>query len=136
MSAKQIISASNVAYLLAGVYYAALAVLGESTVYAVIATIICFISIALSYRKSWFFSGPWRVASSVFVLVLTVSQLISTSLAVTFSNVEIGSAFINGAIFVVFLGVLISTSREVAKITTEHEEKEAKKETKRITYEI
>ena len=136
MSAKQIISASNVAFLLAGVYFAALAGLGESTVYAVIATVICFISIALSYRKSWFFSGPWRVASSVFVLVLTVSQLISTSLAVAFSNVEIGSALINGAIFVVFLGVLLSTSREVAKTTTEREEKEAKKETKRITYEI
>ena len=136
LSARSIISASNILFLIAGLYFATLAGLGESSVYGLIATIVCFVSIPLGVKKSWFFSGPWRVGAAVFVLVLTVSQLISVAMTATMSAVTIGSGLINGVLFVVFLGVMLATAKDITKSVANEDEDETRKESKKITYEI
>ena len=136
MSARTILGASNVLFLIAGLYFAALAGLGESSVYGLVATIICFVSIPLSIKKSWFFSGPWRVAAAVFVLVLTASQLISDSMTPRMSMVTIASGLINGVIFVLFLGVMLATTKDITKTVANKEEDETRNKSKKITYEI
>ncbi len=116
---------------------AALAGLGESSVYAALGSVLCLLAFILSVKKSWFFTGPWRVASAVFVLVLSASQIVSVSLSTVASSTVLISGIVNGAIFILFLGVLLSAAKEISKKPhEEEEEEEKKKEAKKLTYQI
>jgi hypothetical protein len=135
LSARELISPTNLLFILAGLYFVILAALAESSVYASIGALLCFVAAILSLQKKLFFAGPWRVASAVFVLVLTVSQLMTVSLSGIATSIVVASGLINGAFFILFLGVLLSVAKEVSKKPKEEEEEE-KKGSKKLTYEI
>ena len=72
---KSLFNVTNIAYLVAAVYFIVVAALGEATSYSVVAALLCLVSVALALRKEWFFSVPWRVATSAFVLILFSAQV-------------------------------------------------------------
>ena len=145
MSAKEVISPTNILFLVAGAYFLAIAGLNEGSFYSVVPAILCFVSFAVSFKSDWFFSAPWRVATSVLVLVLLVSQLISDSFVSNFISPSIlASIMISGVLFVLFVGVTLAAlftlvrheSEEEKRIEEKEEEARRKKESKKITYEV
>lgn len=136
MSAKGVISVSNIMFIIAGLYFILLAALGESSIYGVIATLFCLVSVAVDFKKDLFFSGPWRVATAIFIIVLTSAQLISLFMTSTASAIAIESILVNGVVFVLFLGVLLATARDITKKAADSDENEPTKEAKKLTYEI
>lgn len=122
-------------FILAGLYFVALAVLNESSIYVILASILCFSSAGLAVKKSWFFSIPWRVASAGVVLVLTVSQIISVVISPAVSSITVASELLNGALFILFLGVVLSSAKDIMKKAPKEEEEE-KKESRKLTYEV
>lgn len=125
MSLRSIFSVTNLAFLAGGVYFAAIAASQEATIYTAIVAVLCFVSVLFSLRESFHFSGPWRVASSVAVLVLLAGQEIASFRSGGGTDAySIGVVLLNGALLVVFLGVLLSSSREVTRQETKEEAEE------------
>ena len=77
--AKSLLNATNIAYVLAAVYFIVVTALGEATSYSVVAAVLCILSVPLALKKEWFFSVPWRVATSAFVLILFLAQVMAAS---------------------------------------------------------
>lgn len=123
-------------FLLAAIYFLAVAVIGEGSTYAAAGTALCLLAIVANFRKT-VVSDPWRVATASFSLVLFVVQLGADFTSKAFYNASIiSSTLINGAFFLLFLGVLLSTTRVMLRKATEEEEEEAPKESKKLTYEV
>ena len=123
MSLRSLISATNIAFLLGGVYFTSLAGLHESTVYSVVPALLCFVAFGLGVQTQWFLSGPWRTATAVLVVMLTVVQeAANLSLATASDYYTLGSTLINGVVLIVFLGVLLSTLKNVVREEEQEEE--------------
>ena len=123
-------------FLLAAVYFLAVAALGEGSTYAVSGTALCLLAVVANLRKT-VVSDPWRVATASFSLVLFVVQLGADFTSKAQSNPSnIASTLINGAFFLLFLGVLLSTTRVMLRKATDEEEEETPKESKKLTYEV
>jgi membrane-bound ClpP family serine protease len=135
LSARELVSPANVLFLIAGLYFIILAALGESSVYVSLGAVVCFIAALLSLKMDLFFAGAWRVASAVFVVILTVAQLVTVGFSGVASSIVVASGFVNGALFILFVGVLLSVSKEVSKKAKKEEEEEEKK-SKKLTYEV
>ncbi|HZW58151.1 MAG TPA: hypothetical protein VFF30_17820 [Nitrososphaerales archaeon] len=144
MSVRSALAPTNIVFILAGIYFLVIAATNEGSPYSAIATVLCFISAGLDIRKEWFFSSPFRIASSVFVLILLASQLISIAYAPASTPEAIVSAVVNGVLFVMFLGVALSCLSDAVKKESEEEkeeeareaESERKREAKKLTYEV
>lgn len=137
MRAKVLITGSNIMFLLAAVYFVAVAALGEGSAFTFIGTILCLIAVFVSLNTNMWFSGPWRVATAVFSIVLFIYQVGSDFVSnALYSASILASLLINGAFFLLFLGVLLSTSRDIMRKSTEEEDEEETKEAKKITFEI
>ena len=141
---KSLFSFTNIAYLVGAVYFIAVTALGESTSYSLAAAVLCLVSVPLSLKKEWFFSVPWRVATAAFVLVLFVVQIGEVSANAT-STSGAASILINGALLLIFLGVLLSAIQDSVKKESEEEKEEEekeeeqdkkKREAKKLTYEV
>ena len=145
-SRKSLITATNVVYLLAGLFFIAVSALDEGSVYSVVAAVLCFVSIGLALKEQdWFFASPFRVATAVFVLALTITQLYADFSSPDPSALATaGSVVINGVLFIVFLGVTMVALHPILKLESEEEKKEReeeeareqKKKAKKITYEV
>ena len=61
-------------FLLAGIYFAAVAALGEGSQYSAIGAIVCFIAVGLVLKKDLLITGPWRTATAAFSLVIFIAQ--------------------------------------------------------------
>lgn len=122
-------------FLLAAVYFLGVAVLGEGSTYSVAGTVLCLLAIAAGLSKT-IVSDPWRVATASFSLVLFVVQIgANVTSEAAYSLTTAASTLINGALFILFLGVLLSTTRAMLRKVTEEEE-ETPKESKKLTYEV
>lgn len=123
MSYRDVLTITNIVFLIGGVYFAIVGVLGEATIYSVIPAVLCFIAVALSFRESLYFTGPWRVATALSVLILLAGQEFSSLSGGSISDYyTIATIVVNGALFVVFCGVLLSSAREVTKLENGEEE--------------
>ncbi len=127
LSSKPYFAITNIVFLIGGIYFAVLAIAGEATIYSLIPAVLCFISFGLSARLDLFFASPWRVATSVFILVLLIAQEIVAASA-GFDVVTASSFLINGVLFIIFLGVALSVIREIAKTKSKEEEEEGLEE--------
>jgi hypothetical protein len=129
MEIRNIFSVTNIIFLIGGCYFVIVAALGEATIYSVFLSVLCFLSFLFSFREGLYFAGPWRVATSTAVLILLAGQEVvsfgALSSADTFSALII---ILNGILFVVFFGVLLSTSREVTKQKSSEQEIESEEE--------
>ncbi len=129
MQIRSVFSITNIIFLIGGCYFVIAAALGEATVYSVFLSILCFIAFLVSFREGLYFAGPWRVATATAVLILLAGQEV-----VSFGSLNTADSFtaliiiLNGILFVVFFGVLLSTSREVTKQKTSEEEMESEEE--------
>jgi hypothetical protein len=123
MSRENAISITNIVFLLGGIYFVLVGLLGEATIYSIVPGALCFIAIALSLRDGIYFAGPWRVATCVSVLALLGGQEFSSLNGFSFSNYyTVGTVVLNGALFILFCGLLLSTGREITKKKQEEEE--------------
>ncbi len=123
MSAKDALSVTNFVFLGGGVYFVVVAILGEATIYSIVPAVFCFIAFALSFAESAYISGPWRVATAVSVLIISAGQDISSIIGGSISDYyTIATILINGLLFVLFCGVLLSSAREITKLKTEEDE--------------
>jgi hypothetical protein len=116
MSFRDVASVTNIVFLAGGIYFAAVGATGEATIYSIVPAVLCFVAFGLSFRENLYFAGPWRVATAVSILVLLVGQEISSfSSTSAFDPYTIGTILLNGALFVLFFGVLLSSAREITK---------------------
>lgn len=130
------LTATNIMFLLAAIYFLAVALVGESTIYAIAGTVLCLLAMIASLWKSPV-SGPWRVATASFALVLFVVQLgADIASKDPYGTATLASTLINGAFFLLFLGVLLSTARDILRKSTGEEDEDRPKESKKLTYEI
>lgn len=137
MSVKEIPTFANIMFLVAAIYFIIISALGEGSSYSTVGTVLCIVAVLFSLRKTLYFAAPWRVASASFVLAMFVSQVIANSYAGNFSSYLIAtSTLINGILFILFLGVLLLTAKEMKKETKEEKPKQEKKSAQKITYEI
>lgn len=129
MSYRSAFTVTNIVFLIGGVYFALVAVLNEATVYTAFLSVLCFVSFIVSLREGLYFAGPWRVASATAVLVLLAGQeVVSFGAASTADFFTAATIVLNGVLFVVFFGVLLSCAREVTKQKTSEEAEEEGKE--------
>jgi hypothetical protein len=117
-------------FLIGGIYFAALAGSGQSSVYAVAPAILCFVSFALAWREDLFFAEPFRIGTGVFVLVLFVAQEYSALSSSSLNSILIASIVVNGVLFFLFLGCLLSVTGHLVRTETEESE-EAEEEKSR-----
>jgi hypothetical protein len=123
MPYRDALSITNIIFIIGGFYFVIVAALGEATIYSLVPAVLCFISVALSLREGLYFTGPWRVATAVSVLVLLAGQELSSLSGTIVSNYyTIATIVLNGALFVIFLGVLMSSGRQVIKLKPAEEE--------------
>jgi hypothetical protein len=129
MQIRTVFSITNIIFLIGGCYFVIVAGLGEANVYSVFLSILCFVSFLVSFREGLYFTGPWRVATATAVLILLAGQEVVSlggqSSADSYTALII---LLNGILFVIFFGVLLSTSREVTKQKTSEEEMESEEE--------
>lgn len=125
-------------FLLAAVYFIAVAGLGQASVYSVVGAVLCFIAAGLLVvKKDNVITGFWRAATAVFCLVMFVAQVFANALSPAFTGVYlVGSTLINGAFLILFIGVLLSTTQKIVKKSEEVIEEEEKKKPKKLTYEV
>lgn len=124
-------------FLLAGIYFVIVAALGEGSQYTAIGAVLCFIAIGLFLKKDLVVTGPWRAATAAFSFVIFAAQVIANVYSKSFSNSYIiGSTLINGAFLILFIGVILTTSREITRKAVEEDVEEEKKESKKLTYEV
>jgi hypothetical protein len=139
LSARQFLSITNIMFVIAGIYFIVVAGLGEGSAYSAIGALFCFVAVVLMVWKDLMVTAPWRTAAAAFSLVLFLGQLVANATSTsTASAYSITSTVVNGALFVLFLGVLLSASRDMMRKSTseEEDEKEDKKEAKRLTYQV
>ncbi|MGI0091466.1 MAG: hypothetical protein ACREBS_07135 [Nitrososphaerales archaeon] len=116
MSAREAVKPTNIMFVILGIYFAAIPGLAQGSIYSLVGTLLCFIAAALDLRKNLFISKPWRVATSAFVLAMLVAQLIASANSnEPYTLVVVGSVVLNVILFVIFLGVLLSTTRGLVK---------------------
>ena len=141
---KSLITVTNMAYVVAAIYFIVVAAAGEATPYSIGVALLCLISVGLALRKEWFFSVPWRVATAAFALILFLAQVLAASNE-TSTAAGLGSLLINIVLLLVFLGVLLSTLHDSVKKESEEEKEEEekeveldkkKREAKKLTYEV
>jgi len=137
LSAKDFISGTNVMFLLAGIYFALVAGLGEGSVYAIIGAILCFVAVGVTFTKNLFITGPWRAATAAFSLVVFAAQVVADVDSGSLSNLYvISSILINGAFLILFLGVTFAVTRNIMRKQEQEEQYQEKKESKKLTYQI
>ena len=96
-----------------------------------------FIAVGLVAKKDLLITGPWRTASAAFSLVIFAAQILANAYSSSFSNAYvIVSTLINGAFLILFIGVVLTTSRDIMRKSENEEPEEEKKESKKITYEV
>ena len=138
-ASKDLVSIPNIVLIVTGVYFAVVAGLQEGSTYTEIGAIICFIAAGLAFEKDLFITGPWRLGTAAFSIVLFLTQLGSDFTAAKAGPAVIASAVINGVLFVLVLGVLLWTAKDMTtreEIKEEAEEIENSKKKKKLTYEI
>jgi hypothetical protein len=124
-------------FLIAGIYFAVVAALGEGSQYSAVGALLCFVAIGLAVMKDWPITGPWRTATAAFSFVIFASQVLANAYSTSLSTASVlGSTLINGALMILFVGVLLTTSRDIMRKPEEEEPEEEKKETKKLTYEV
>lgn len=124
MSTRNVLTVTNIVLLIGGVYFLLLAALGQASIYSVIPAALCFISFVLAYRDDLFFSDPFRISTSVFVLILLIAEEYSAFSAFAFNAVTVASIIVNGVLFFLFMGCTLSILRHLAKVREEEMEEE------------
>ena len=136
---KDFLTIPNIIFIITGVYFALVAALQQGPAFSAIGAILCFVAAALAYDLEWFFAAPWRVATVVFSLAILATQLGTNLSAANYNNITALSMIVNGALFIVLLGVLLATAKEMVSRKTDEEEEEDEepvKKKKKLTYEI
>ena len=124
-------------FLIAGVYFLAVAGLGEGSVYTSVGALLCFVAVALTLKQNLLVTAPWRTASAAFALIIFVAQVIANANSNSSNIYSISSTLLNGAFLLLFAGVLLATSREMMrKSDSEDDEEEEKKPAKKLTYQV
>ncbi|MHB8565892.1 MAG: hypothetical protein ACYC7D_14230 [Nitrososphaerales archaeon] len=142
MSVRDVISPANIVFLLGGLFFLGVAALNEGSFYSVIASVLCFVSIGLALTGNLFFAGPFRVASAVFVLGLVISQLAADVFIADLGALSaVASILLNGAMFILFLGLTLTSLYPLLKHESKEEEEEEEledqpKKKKKLTYEV
>ena len=137
LSAKDFITGTNVMFLLAAIYFVAVAALGEGSEYSAVGAVLCFLAVGLVVKKDLLITGPWRAATAAFSLVIFAAQIFANVYSSSSANVYlVGSTLINGAFLVLFIGVVLTTSRDIMRKSKEEEPEEEKKESKKLTYQV
>ena len=135
-ASKELLTIPNIVFLISGIYFAIVAGLGEGSQYTAVGAILCFIAVGMAFEKDLFFAWPWRLATAAFAIVVLVVQL---SNDFSFANVTAtvaASIIINGALFILFVGVLLWTGKDMTTREREEEEEEPETKKKKLTYEI
>jgi hypothetical protein len=133
------VTATNVMFLLAAMYFVAVAALGEGSLYSAIIGALSLIAIALSVRKDFVISGPWRVATAVFCLVMFAAQIEADAYSPSFFNAyDVSSTLINGIFLTLFVGVVLSALKQILRKPEAEDEEQAeeKRKTKKLTYQV
>jgi hypothetical protein len=140
LSAKtNLISFANIVFLVTGIYFAGVAGAGQGSIYTLVGALLCFVSVGLALEKDWFFSEPWRVATAAFSMVILVAQLGADFTVSNLSAAVAVSVLLNGVLFVLIVGVLLFTARDLVRGGEEQEEEEPEEQEskkKKLTYEI
>ncbi len=129
-ASKQLLSIPNIVLIVTGVYFLIVAGINQGSPYTVIGAILCFIAVGLSFEKDLFFAAPWRLATAAFSMFVLLVQLASDFTVVNTNATVVASGFINGILFILDLGVLIWTGKDMTtreKVEEEEEEPESKK---------
>jgi len=128
----------NIVFLLAGVYFAAVAAIGEGSGYTAVGAMLCFVSVGLALERGWVFSWPWRLATAAFSEILLLTQVASDFTVSNASATIVASVLINGVLFFLILGVLLFTAKDLVAREGEEKEEEEEQESKKkkLTYEI
>ena len=136
---KELISIPNIIFIVTGLYFVVVAAIGEGSVYTVIGALLCFVSAGLVLVKDMVISWPWRLATAAFSIVILIAQLGSDFTVANLSATVVASVIVNGAFFILMLGVLLSTGRDMTAKEEREEEEEPEEEIskkKKLTYEI
>jgi uncharacterized membrane protein len=124
-------------FLIAAIYFIAVAALGEGSAYTVVGAVLCLIAIGLAVGPKLVVASPWRAASAAFCVVIFLAQIMANGHSNSAANIyTVSSTILNGALLILLAGVLLSTSRDMMKKPGEEEEEEEKKPAKKITYQI
>jgi len=135
-TSKQLLSIPNIVLLLTGIYFAIVAGLDEGSPYTAIGAILCFIAVGLSFEKELFFASPWRLATAAFSILVLLVQLAADFTVVNTNATVVASGIINGILFILDLGVLLWTGKDMTMREREEEEEEPESKKKKLTYEI
>jgi hypothetical protein len=136
-ASKQLLSTPNIVFIVTGIYFLIVAGLDEGSPYTVIGAILCFIAVGLSFEKDLFFAWPWRLATAAFSILVLLVQLGSDFTFVNTNAAVVASGFINGILFILDLGVLIWTGKDMtAREKKEEEDEEPESKKKKLTYQI
>jgi hypothetical protein len=133
------VTATNVMFLLAAMYFVAVAAFGEGSLYSAIIGALSLIAIAFSVRKDFVISGPWRVATAVFCLVMFAAQIEADAYSPSFFNAyDVSSTLINGIFLTLFVGVVLSALKQILRKPEAEDEEQAeeKRKTKKLTYQV
>lgn len=130
----------NIVFLVTGIYFIIVAAVGQGSAYVAIGGVLCFIAIGLSFMKDSVFTAPWRIATAAFSIVVLLAQLGADFSVSNASGMVVISVLVNGALFILMLGVLLFIGRDLTasepeEESEEEEEAEAPKK-KKLTYEI
>jgi lysylphosphatidylglycerol synthetase-like protein (DUF2156 family) len=136
---KELISIPNIIFIVTGLYFVIVAAIGEGSVYTAIGALLCFVSAGLVLVKDMVISWPWRLATAAFSMVILLAQLGSDFTVANLSAAVVASVIVNGVLFILILGVLLWTGKDMtAKEGREEEEEPEEQESKKkkLTYEI
>ena len=136
---KELISIPNIIFIVTGLYFLVVAAIGEGSIYTVAGALLCFISAGLVLARGMLISWPWRLATAAFSIVILLAQLGADFTVSNPSPTVVASVIVNGALFILMLGVLLWTGKDMtAKEGEEEEEEEEEQESKKkkLTYEI
>jgi hypothetical protein len=130
MSLRELLTTTDLMFLIAGAYFVILAVLQEASIFTIVPALFCFVAFALGLRKGSIFTGPWRVATSVFALVLFVSQVYANAQNFDLADyISVISFLLNSILFILFLGVFLLCLRELSAKKEAEEEAGSEKQT-------
>ncbi|MDG6908596.1 MAG: hypothetical protein JRN20_22745 [Nitrososphaerota archaeon] len=137
MSAKTFIGPENVMFLLAGIYFVVVAALGESSIYSTVGSVFCFVAVGLAFKEELVVAGPWRTATAAFSALVFAGQIVANAYSRSFTNVyQLGSTLLNGVFLVLFIGIVLSTSRDMMRKSEQEKTRDEKSESKKLAYEI
>lgn len=135
---NRLLSITNIIILVTGIYFAIVAAAGEGSAYTGIGAILCFVSVGLAFREEWIFSGPWRLATTAFSMVLLLAQSWADFTVANVNAAVVASILINGILFVLMVGAFLRIGRDLTVKEEEEKEEEEEEESKKkkLTYEI